>query len=350
MRQAGKSFNLSDTKGLVPKAANSREPVVVNDVRHSPEHFVNPALPETLSEIALPMQIGANMVGVLDLQAVQVNRFQDDDIAVLQSLADQIAIAVRNAALYTAATLAREEAERANSVKSQFLAAMSHELRTPLNGIINFTGFVADEMLGPIEEKQATFLRDAIANAEHLLALINDILDISKIEAGSLKLFVEDNVDLAGELKSIARTGESLLAGKPVELILEVDNELPPLRGDKRRIRQIILNIVSNACKFTEEGSVTIAAHQQDQEIVLWVKDTGPGIAPEDHETVFETFLQTESGLRKGSGTGLGMPISRKLAEAHGGRLWLKSEPGQGATFYVALPILADTLQPTTRL
>lgn len=237
---------------------------------------------------------------------------------------------------------ARAQAERANQVKSAFLASMSHELRTPLNGIINFTGFVADEMLGPVNEKQTQFLRDAIVNAEHLLSLINDVLDISKIEAGSLRLFIENNVDLAKELETVARTGKTLLADKPVELNIDIQGTLPLLQGDKRRIRQIMLNLVSNACKFTDEGSVTIKAKQCDNEIFLSVKDTGPGIEAKDHDAIFETFLQTETGLRKGGGTGLGLPISKKLAEAHGGRMWLESEPGAGAEFFVVLPLQAE--------
>jgi signal transduction histidine kinase len=233
---------------------------------------------------------------------------------------------------------ARAQAERANQVKSAFLASMSHELRTPLNGIINFTGFVADEMLGPVNEKQGQFLRDAIVNAEHLLSLINDVLDISKIEAGSLRLFVENNIDLAKEIDTVARTGETLLEDKPVTLSVDIQGPLLPIQGDKRRIRQIILNLVSNACKFTDEGSVTITARQTDESVFITVRDTGPGIDAKDHETVFGTFLQTETGLRKGGGTGLGLPISKKLAEAHGGRLWLESELGKGAAFFVVLP------------
>ncbi len=237
------------------------------------------------------------------------------------------------------AELARQEAERANSVKSQFLAAMSHELRTPLNGIMNFTGFVADGMLGPVNEKQSEILKEAITNADHLLSLINDVLDISKIEAGSLRLFVEDNVNVVDEINTAVANGRVLLAGKPVALVVELDPALPTLRCDKRRIRQIMLNILSNACKFTDEGTITVRASQQGGEILFSVSDTGPGIDPADHDAVFEAFRQTDSGLRHGGGTGLGMPISRRLAEAHGGRLWIESARGQGTTVFFALPV-----------
>jgi signal transduction histidine kinase len=245
--------------------------------------------------------------------------------------------------------VARKRAEQANELKSQFLAAMSHELRTPLNGVLNFTTFVADGIFGSVNEKQRDTLKKAIENGEHLLSLINDVLDISKIEAGSLKLFIEDGIDLRQEIETAAATAENLLQDKPVALIRDIAEGLPPIRGDKRRIRQIILNMVSNACKFTDEGSVTIRAYQLDSEIRVSVEDTGPGIAPEDEAAVFESFRQTEAGLRSGKGTGLGMPISRRLAEAHGGRLWLESEPGKGATFFVALPMKQERLELTLR-
>jgi signal transduction histidine kinase len=233
---------------------------------------------------------------------------------------------------------AKNEAERANQVKSSFLAAMSHELRTPLNGIINFTGFIMDGMLGPVNEKQIEVLQDTMANGEHLLALINDVLDISKIESGSLKLFIEENIDLPEIINSIVSTGKSMLKDKPVELYIDMQQDIPKITADKRRIKQIVLNIVSNACKFTDAGAVSINLYQQNNEIVIAVTDTGPGIAIDDQQAVFEAFRQTDAGLRQGEGTGLGMPISKRLAEAHNGRLWLESELGKGTTFYVSLP------------
>ncbi len=243
---------------------------------------------------------------------------------------------------------AREEAERASQVKSAFLASMSHELRTPLNSIINFSKFVVKGVMGPINERQEETLNKVVNSSKHLLQLINDVLDMSKIESGSLNLFVEKEVDVSDILQTVAATASSMLDDKPVELQLEIAEPLPRITGDKKRIMQIMLNVVSNACKFTQEGHVKIMAQQQNGSLRLAVEDTGPGIAPEDSELVFEAFKQTATGLRQGSGTGLGLPISRSLAEAHGGRMWFDSVPGQGSTFYVSLPVQSETLQPVT--
>ncbi|MBI5928782.1 MAG: HAMP domain-containing protein [Chloroflexi bacterium] len=242
---------------------------------------------------------------------------------------------------------ARLKAERADQVKSQFLAATSHELRTPLNAIINFSKFVSKGVLGPVNDKQIEALTKVVQSAKHLLGLINDVLDISKIEAGSLQLFVESNVNLADEIREACATGESLLEGKPIELRQEIDESLPLLTGDKQRIRQILLNLISNASKFTQTGHITVKAHRDGDTVIMVVEDTGPGIPPEEHEAIFETFRQTETGLRQGKGTGLGLPISRRLAEAHGGRLWLESKVNGGSTFYVSLPIQPSHLKPT---
>lgn len=335
------SISLSDNTTLIAHAAQarlaSRNYELSSDQRLRSSGLLE--LLDTKSELVIPMTVGENLIGVLDIHSKDATLFTSEDELVLTIIAEQIAIAVRNAQLIQETEAARNEAEKANNVKSQFLASVSHELRTPLNGILNFTAFVADEMLGPVNEEQVNVLRDVITNGEHLLALINDVLDISKIEAGSLKLFIEDDVDINEEIQTAIKTGEALVAEKPVKLVTEMADNLPQLRGDKRRIRQIILNLVSNACKFTNEGQVTVSAQKQDNAVLIEVKDTGPGIAAEELELIFETFTQTETGLQQGAGTGLGLPISRRLAEAHGGKLWVESTVGEGAQFFVVLPI-----------
>ncbi|MCU0479692.1 MAG: ATP-binding protein [Anaerolineae bacterium] len=239
---------------------------------------------------------------------------------------------------------AKDEAERANIVKSQFLAAMSHELRTPLNAIINFTQFVSTGVLGDINDEQEETLNKVVTSGEHLLGLINDILDISKIEAGALELFVEDNININNELKMVIETAKGLVKSPAVTIEQAVEPDLPLVTGDRQRIHQIMLNLVSNACKFTEKGTITIGAKRQNDHIQFYVKDTGVGIASADFEKIFQTFGQTRVGIKQGRGTGLGLPISSRLAEAHGGKLTLESTVGVGSTFFVELPIKPDHL------
>jgi signal transduction histidine kinase len=184
-------------------------------------------------------------------------------------------------------------------------------------------------------------MENVVSSAEHLLALINDVLDISKIEAGSLQLFKE-STDLTQLLFRVESTARSLLHEKPVRFTTDIDPHLPIVAADTQRISQVILNIISNACKFTKEGEIHLSACVQDNTILVTVKDTGPGIVPEEHSAVFEKFKQTSAGLRQGGGTGLGMPISKSLIEAHGGQMWLESKLGHGASFKFTLPISTE--------
>jgi signal transduction histidine kinase len=237
--------------------------------------------------------------------------------------------------------VARAEAEKANQAKTEFLANMSHELRTPLNAILNLTSFVSQGFMGPINTEQSQALDTVVASGYHLLNLINDILDIAKIEVGKMELFIEQ-VDLNAELKGVMSTTSGLIQDKPVKLIRDIQPDLPHIAGDSRRIHQVFLNLLSNAIKFTPTGAITVTACHKNGEIIVMVRDTGVGIAPEDQERVFESFQQAEHGVRLGrSGTGLGLPIAKHFVEAHGGRMWLESELGKGSTFYVALPVNA---------
>ncbi|MEO8607327.1 MAG: ATP-binding protein [Chloroflexota bacterium] len=267
-----------------------------------------------------------------------------DEVGQLATAFNTMAIAIQQREVSLQA--AREHAERANQVKSMFLASVSHELRTPLNAIINLTKFVGLGMYGPVNAEQTDILSKVEARSKHLLNLINDVLDISKIESGSLELFVENDVKVSEIVALAVETAQSLLPGKPIVILCEIEPNLPSLTADAQRIQQIILNLLSNACKFTDQGQIRVCAGVQDGEIIITIADSGSGIAPENHELIFEAFRQTKEGLRKGEGTGLGLPISRRLAEAHQGRMWVESSLGNGATFYVALP-LKTSLVPT---
>lgn len=271
------------------------------------------------------------MLGVIDQRNV-----------LLAKSNEELAISVKDA------EAARDKAEHADRVKSSFLASMSHELRTPLNAIINFSKFVAQGDLGPVNEEQKETLDEVVDSARHLLNLINDVLDMSKIESDSLNLFIQDNVDISEILVGAAKTVSSLVAEKPVEIKVDIQPNMPNIAVDRQRLRQIIINLLGNATKFTEEGTVTLSAHIEGEEVLISVRDTGVGIAPEDHEAVFEAFKQTESGIRQGGGTGLGLPITKNLVNLHGGRIWLDSALGEGTTFSIVLPIKAS--QPTENI
>lgn len=345
MLEQSKQFHLDEQPGLVPLAARTQQHALFNDVNASPEHKVNPLLPNTQAEMAIPFTFGGEVLGVLDIQSEQKDHFTENEKRVFGSLANQIAVAVRNAKLFEEVLDARERAETSDRVKSAFLASMSHELRTPLNAIINFSKFLRKGIPGPINEEQEQLIGSIAESGQHLLSLINDVLDMSKIEAGALKLFVEENIDMSDILHTAIRYTLPLLTDKTVTLQEDIPESLFISVGDRKRLLQIMLNILSNACKFTEEGHIKVAAICKDGHLLVSVKDTGPGIAAEDYEAVFTPFKQTDSGLRKGGGTGLGMPICKKLIEAHDGQIWFESVVGQGTTFFIDLPVKPSFIQ-----
>lgn len=339
MVSMGKQFTLND-RGLVPTAAHTKQPALSNDVTLDKEYFANPLLPETRSELAVPMTYGGKLVGILDIQSEQANRFGDEDIRIMRTLAEQIAIAIKNSQLFEETKTAKEAAEKADLVKSAFLASMSHELRTPLNAIINFSKFLKKGIPGPVNGEQEELIGSIADSGQHLLNLINDVLDMSKIEAGSLRLYVESGIDLKQIVETAIQYTSPLIAEKSVEMHQDIPDQLPKLTGDRKRLLQIFLNILSNACKFTDDGSVSIRVQNKTTNLLVSVTDTGSGIAPEDALHVFRAGAQTDSGLRQGgNGTGLGMPICQKLVEAHEGRIWFDSQKDVGTTFYVELPL-----------
>jgi signal transduction histidine kinase len=234
--------------------------------------------------------------------------------------------------------VAKEQAEVADNLKSAFLATMSHELRTPLNSIIGFTGIILRERVGPLNEEQKKQLNMVRRSSQHLLALINDVLDISKIEAGQLQVAYE-KIDLRQIIEKVEQTTRPLADGKGLELGFDISPEIKTITGDARRVEQILLNLLSNAIKFTEKGSVRIVGEADEYDVMVKVIDTGMGIKDEDMETIFKSFRQIDSGIsRKYDGTGLGLSISKKLVELMGGKIWVTSTWGSGSTFGFSLP------------
>jgi signal transduction histidine kinase len=219
---------------------------------------------------------------------------------------------------------------------------MSHELRTPLNSVLGFTEMLADGLYGELPEKAKTTLGRVQANGRHLLGLINDVLDLSKIEAGELKLTIDDYA-IGQIVKSVAATTEPLARAKGLTLTVSVKDGLPMGRGDERRLAQVLLNLAGNSVKFTDKGSIEIAADARDGSFHVSVRDTGPGIAPEHQERIFEEFQQVdESSTRQKGGTGLGLAISKRIVEMHGGSISLESAVGAGSTFHITIPIRAE--------
>lgn len=340
------------SKSIIGHVTQSGRPYVVNNVLEDPFHLPNPLLPETNSEAGIPLQIGSRVIGALDVQSNQLEAFNQEDIAVLQVLADQIAVAVDNARAYELSVQAVEEMRNADQVKSQFLANMSHELRTPLNSIIGFSRVILKGIDGPVTDLQQQDLSAIYTSGQHLLNLINDILDLSKIEAGKMELSFEEGVNLADLINSVMSTVVGLVKDKPILLQRNLAPDLPPLRVDPTKVRQILLNLFSNAAKFTDEGSITIDAQLQNQdgikEVRISVTDTGTGIGQEDQRKLFQPFTQVDpSPTRKTGGSGLGLSICRHLVEMHGGQISLRSEPGKGSTFYFTLPVPAPKPKQT---
>ena len=245
---------------------------------------------------------------------------------------------------------ANEKLKEADRLKSDFVATISHELRTPLNSIIGFTKLILNEIDGPLTELQRTDLAAIYTSSQHLLSLVNDVLDFSKIAAGKMALHKE-MLDFREIVVGVMSTTLALVGDKDIELIEEVEEDLPTVYADRVRIRQVILNLMSNAVKFTEGGSITLRAKRITEEVGLdgerrsmpfilcSVTDTGTGIADQDMPIVFEEFRQLDSSSsRQAEGTGLGLPISKRLVEMHGGRLWVESKVGMGSTFSFTLP------------
>ncbi|MBA3530406.1 MAG: GAF domain-containing protein, partial [Ardenticatenales bacterium] len=333
-------LTLSLGQGIIGHVARTGEALVVGDVSQEPRFHADERLRLVRSELALPLRIGEQVIGVLDLQSIELNAFDAQDVQVLQTLADQLAVAVRNAQLFHTTQAARQEAESANHLKSKFLANMSHELRTPLNAIINFSEFILSRTFGELTERQQTLQQRILANGEHLLGLINDILDLSKIEAGRMELVCEE-VELRTLLEGVRATAVGLTKDKGVEVLVDLPEALPAVWADRVRVRQVLLNLLSNSAKFTREGTITIWAREQgDGYMAISVSDTGIGIPLEEQEKVFEEFHQVQGGFnREYQGTGLGLPICKRMIEMHGGELTLThSAPGVGSTFTFTLP------------
>ena len=256
--------------------------------------------------LVVPLLRPNRIIGALVVRRREPGLFPKSTIDLLQTFAAQSVLAIQNARLFSEIEEKSREIEIASKHKSQFLANMSHELRTPMNSVLGFTEMLADGLYGPLPDKAMKALERVQANGKHLLGLINDVLDLSKIEAGQLTLALEDYA-LAQVVQTVRSTAELLAKAKGIVLTANVQDGIPIGRGDERRLTQVLLNLVGNAIKFTDHGSVEISARVVDARFEIAVKDTGPGIAPEDQRKIFEEFQQVDnSSTRQKGGSGLG--------------------------------------------
>ncbi|MBE0697784.1 MAG: GAF domain-containing protein [Anaerolineaceae bacterium] len=338
----------SDSDTAVARAGRSRQSTVINDVRLEPGYTQNQLLPEVRSEIAIPMIVGDRLLGVFNVQDRMANRFSREDVRIFTTLSSQVAVALQNAELYAEQAATVERLRELDHLKSAFLANMSHELRTPLNSILGFAEVLLLGLDGPLNEIMVNDVHLIEKNGKHLLSLINDVLDMAKIEAGKMNLVFEKFVlhELMEETLDIT---SSLAREK--NLVLQIEpgsqDQLDVL-ADRVRLRQVFINIISNAVKFTERGGIYINTIQvpEEEKLLITFKDNGIGIPKNMLEAIFESFSQVDaSTTRKVGGTGLGLPISRRLIEMHGGRMWAESSgvAGEGSSFIVELQFEAKT-------
>ena len=321
---------------LVGQVAETGEPRVLSraDVQGEPGSHLSP----TRLEAAFPLGIRGRTIGVLDIHSTHADAFDDDDVKVLQGVADQIAIAIENARTYELEREAARQLREAEEMRRRFLANMSHALREPLNNIIGFSRLILKGIDGPISEQQRSDLEIVHANGQHLLGLINDLLDVAQIEAGLMELEFKE-VDLGELIQSVMATTSALVRGKDIQLRQEIHSDLPLIEADGTRLRQVLLKLLSNAAKFTDHGSITVRAWPEGNSVQVAVADTGLGISEEDRRRVFVSFEQGEAGMNHSRGIGLGLPLCKEFVEMHGGRIWLESEEGAGSTFNFTLPI-----------
>jgi GAF domain-containing protein/anti-sigma regulatory factor (Ser/Thr protein kinase) len=290
--------------------------------------------------LGVPLLRGDDVLGIIVLVRIEVRAFEEREVELVESFARQAAIAIENVRLFNEIQQKSAQLEVANRHKSEFLANMSHELRTPLNAIIGFSEVLLQRMFGELNPQQADYLEDIVSSGRHLLSLINDILDLSKIEAGRMELEAAP-FSLVAALTNAVTLVRERAQSHGIKLALEVAPDLDTVVADERKLKQVVVNLLANAVKFTPDGgTVSLRAERQNGEVCLAVRDSGIGIAAEDQQRIFEEFQQaSHQGERSREGTGLGLSLSKRMVELHGGTISVDSAPGKGSTFTVALPL-----------
>jgi signal transduction histidine kinase/HAMP domain-containing protein len=325
---------------VIGKASLNRKPYQVADLSGLPEYPIKVIKDAGFRALlAIPLLLKDRLIGGLVVRRKEAGEYSVPTVDLLQAFAAQSALAIHNARLFQEIENKRIEIEIANKHKSMFLANMSHELRTPLNAILGYTELIADNIYGPVPEKIREVLERLEKNGRHLLGLINDVLDLSKIEAGQLSLSLSQ-YSMEDLIKTAMASVEALASEKKLNMHMDMPDSIPIATGDPQRISQVLLNLLSNAIKFTDEGEVYLVVALSNTDFIVSVKDTGPGLAEPDMKKIFKEFHQVDgSSTREKGGTGLGLAIAKKIVVMHGGRIWVESIVGQGATFKFTIPI-----------
>jgi GAF domain-containing protein len=329
-------------EGVMGRATEMREPIQIPDIAQ-PGAYQSSVRDILLrfgyrALLSVPLLREDQIIGSLSFNRKAPGEFAPEVVDVLKTFATQSALAIQNARLFHEIADKSRQLEAASQHKSEFLANMSHELRTPLNAILGFSEVLAQGMFGDVNEKQSEYLNDILESGRHLLSLINDILDLSKIEAGRMELEASE-FDLPQAIQNALTLVRERALRRGIALHHVIDDRVADVRADERKVKQVLLNLLSNAIKFTPEGGrIDIRAAPADGLVEVSVTDTGVGIAPEDQEAVFEEFRQVGTADKKAEGTGLGLALSRKFIELHGGRIWVTSQVGVGSTFTFTLP------------
>ena len=331
-------------EGATGRAVITRSPVQIPDILEQREYTGTSARPLLTrlgyrSLFSVPLLREQQIMGALTVWRRQTGEFKPEVVNLLQTFATQSALAIQNARLFREIEDKSRQIEAANRHKSEFLANMSHELRTPLNAIIGFSEVLQERLFGELNEKQAEYTEDILTSGQHLLSLINEILDLSKVEAGRMELELA-SFDLPLAIENARTFVRERAVKHGITLDINVDDRLGEYVGDERKIKQILLNLLSNAVKFTPEGGrISIIANKTENGAEISVSDTGIGIPPAEQPTIFEEFRQVGGDYaHKKEGTGLGLTLAKKFVELHGGKIWLESEVGKGSRFNFTLP------------